>query len=615
MAENSGALTGAAVGGGGAGAGSPATAPDVDHGLLSALFDRAGAGMYAVDGAGRVIACNPWAEHLLGYPPGGLVGLDAHQVLHPPRGDALGVLPSRHPVQSVVTEGRRVSGDQAVLLRADGTPLAVWWTASPLPRGEDQAQGAVVVFHDTGAERQRKERRADRYAHSEIAREQAEFDLAEATWLSELTLALVSTLEAEEGLARLARLLVPRLADAAVIDLVVDRGRVRRTAWTHHDPDQVPPGVLEADPPAYDDTSTAALAQVLRGGPTQQLTAPFYADQDSSGISPSGMAPSGAGEPDEAAGPDALGLATTAMLAGLEAVYTLIVPVRLRTSTFGALTLTRGAPSPPFNDADRVLAEEVARRTALGLDNARLHAQQANIAATLQRALLTDLPPVRTLELAAHYQPAERTAEVGGDWYDAFLLPDGDLALVVGDVTGHDIQAAARMSELRNMLRALAVDRPEEEPGAILQRLDHAQAHLQLADSATAVMARLHRTGDGRWQLSWSAAGHPPPLLITADGKARYLTDGHAMLIGLRPGTPRPTATTELPPGATVLLYTDGLIESRTQDIDTGLTRLRQHMAAQHTQPLDRLCVTLARTLGDARDDITLIAARIPPVL
>lgn len=569
-----------------------------DGDLLSALFDHAGAGMYAVDATGRVIACNPWAEHLLGYAPGGLVGLDAQLTLHPPRAGEHGV-PVQQPAHSVVAAGRRVSGDRAVLLRADGTQLPVWWSAAPLPRGRGAADGpggAVVVFHDTGAERERIDRSADRYAYSEMAREQAEYELAEATWLGDLTLALVSTLEADEALARVARLLVPRLADAAVIDLVVDRGRVRRTAWTHQDTDQVPAEVLEADPPAYAEASAAPLAQVLTGGPTQYLSAPFHT-----------------GDPAPPAEGDALGRATTAMLTELAAEHVLIVPVRLRTSTFGALTLSRGAAGPPFSAADRVLAEEVARRTALGLDNARLHAQQADIAATLQRALLTDLPDVSTLELAAHYRPAERTAEVGGDWYDAFPLPDGDLALVVGDVTGHDIQAAARMSELRNMLRALAVDRPDEDPGTILRRLDNAQAHLGLADSATVVLARLHALPDGAWQLSWSTAGHPPPLLITADGRTRYLTDAHSMLIGLRPNTVRPTATTELPPGSTVLLYTDGLIESRTQDIDTGMTRLRQHTAVHHAQPLDRLCVTLARTLGDIRDDITLIAARIPP--
>jgi serine phosphatase RsbU (regulator of sigma subunit) len=423
-------------------------------------------------------------------------------------------------------------------------------------------------------------------------REQAEYDLAEVSWLSELTLALVTTAETDEGLAQVAHLLVRRLADAAVLDLAEAPGRIRRGAWAHRDPERLPAATMEAVPPAYAENSTTALARVLSGAGTRHLAGPPgpWPGQE-----------------------DALGRATTRMLTDLDAREALIVPLRLRGVTLGALTLMRGSASAPFNEADRLLAEEVARRTALGLDNARLHAQQAGIAATLQRALLTDLPAVTDLELAAHYQPAGHAAEVGGDWYDAFPLPGGDLVLVVGDVTGHDIQAAASMGELRNMLRALAVDRPGEDPGSILCRLDTAHDHLGLADSATAVLARLHPAADNIWHLTWSAAGHPPPLLITPGGQTRYLTDGHAMLIGVRPDTPRPVATLPLPPGATVLLYTDGLVESRLQDLDTGLARLRRHAATHHAQPLPQLCATLARVLGDTRDDITLIAARVPP--
>ncbi|MFC9082931.1 PP2C family protein-serine/threonine phosphatase [Streptomyces sp. NPDC057062] len=183
--------------------------------------------------------------------------------------------------------------------------------------------------------------------------------------------------------------------------------------------------------------------------------------------------------------------------------------------------------------------------------------------------------------------------------------------MVMGDVAGHDVQAASRMSELRNMLRALAVDRPDESPGQILRRLDTAQARLTLADSATAILARLHQTADGAWQASWSVAGLPP-LLITADGNASYLTGGHAMLLGLRPTLERPTTQSSLPDGATLLRYTDGLVESRTRSLDDGVTRLRQHATTHRHLPLHRLCAELARDSGDTRDDITLIAVRTP---
>ncbi|MEV7406140.1 SpoIIE family protein phosphatase [Streptomyces sp. NPDC091267] len=554
--------------------------PLVGDALMSELFAGAGAGMYAVDAHCVVIACNPWAERLLGYAPDTLIGVNAHQTLHPHVGDGR-ALPVQRSVLEDVALGKRSSGDRAVLLRADGSALQVWWSASPLPPEAGHGTGAVVVFHDASAQRARDGQRADRYAHSETMREQAEYDLAEIAWLGELTLAMVSTLNADEALRRLVRLLVPRLADTAVIHLG-ESCTPERAAWAHHTPDVLPahPSDVHSlpDAPAHTD----ALRRVMRGAGVQQVAPPA-----------------------DGFGPDLLGV--------VEAAETIVVPLRLRDTTFGALTLSRAAASPPFNESDHAVAEEVARRTALGLDNTRLHAAQADIAATLQRALLTELPDVPGLELAAHYQSAQRAAEVGGDWYDAFSLEGGDTALVIGDVTGHDIKAASRMSELRNMLRALAVDRPEESPGQILRRLDTAQARLALADSATTVLARLRPDGASSWNLAWSVAGHPPPLLITADGSAAYLTGGKSLLLGVRPGTERPTADIRLPPGATLLLYTDGLIESRSQSLDTGMTRLRQHITAHQHLPLSQLCAQLAGELGDTRDDITLIAARTPP--
>lgn len=557
--------------------------PSAGAALMSALFAAAAAGMYAVDAAGTVIACNPCAEELLGYEPGSLIGVNAHEALNPHSGNAAGLREQR-PVLVDVAQGKRISGDRAVLLRADGTALPVWWSAAPLPPEAGHGVGAVVVFHDASAQRERTDRRADRYAHSETMREQAEYDLAEITWLGELTLAMVSTLDAQQALERLARQLVPRLADTVLIDLA-DGSTMRRVAWAHHSPGILPPSPGGADPDVPEHHGhSEALRRVRRGAGIQRLA-----------------------EPATAVGTDLLSL--------VEAADTLVVPLRLRAATLGAVTVIRTVGSPPFNEGDQALMEEVARRTALGLDNFRLHAAQTDIAATLQRALLTDLPTVPGLELAAHYRPAQRSAEIGGDWYDAFSLPGGDTALVIGDVTGHDIQAASRMSELRNMLRALAVDRPEEEPGQILRRLDTAQARLTLADSATVVLARLHPVGDAGWELSWSVAGHPPPLLLTTEDSATYLNGPHAMLLGVRPGMERPTARRVLPAGATLVLYTDGLVESRTQTIDAGMTRLRQYLTTHQDLPLPRLVAHMAQDLGDTRDDITLIAVRTPAPL
>lgn len=552
----------------------------VDEALVSALFAAADAGLYAVDDEGTVIACNPGAERLLGYAPGTLIGVNAQRTLHPSNEESAAV-PVQRPILQDVAPGKRISGERAVLQRADGTPLAVWWTAAPLPAPPGRGRGVVVVFQDATAQREREGRRAERYALSETMREQAEYDLSETTWLGELTLAMTTTLDADEALHRLVRQLVPRLADTAVVTLA-DGLTHRLAAAAHHTPDVLPSGPRDEPAPEHA-AHHAAVTRILDGAGTQHLT---------------DLTPAAGGESD--------------LLTRVEADKALVLALRLHARTFGALTLARTSASPPFNEADRALADEVARRISLGLDNARLHAAQADIAAALQRALLTDLPDVAGIELAAHYEPAQHTAEVGGDWYDAFLLDDGDLALVIGDVTGHDMQAASRMSELRNMLRALAVDRPHELPGQILRRLDTAQARLTLADSATAIFTRLHRTTSGAWQASWSVAGHPPPLLITADADAHYLTGAHSMLLGLRPTTERPTTHTPLPHGATLLLYTDGLVESRTRSLDDGMTRLRQHATTHRHLPLRELCATLARDLGDPRDDITLIAARTP---
>ncbi|NJQ05574.1 SpoIIE family protein phosphatase [Streptomyces lonarensis] len=545
--------------------------------LAWALSAAAGAGIYAVDAGGRVIAANAWAERLLGYERGSLLGLDADHVLKP-RVDTDG-LPETSTALEQAGGTRRVNDDRAVVVRADGTTLPVWWSAAPLPPESGYPGGTVVVLNEISERRERVEARADRYVRSEVRREQVESELADTAWLSELTLAMTTTLDTEEAVWRLVRQLVPRLADTAAIDLA-EKDVLRCVAWAHRLPDTLPKAPDEAELPDHEE-HRAAIARVLRGGGTQRL------------------APAPSGRPD--------------LLSLTDAGDVLVVPLRLRSTTLGALTLARTGTGTPFDEPDQELAEEVARRASLGLDNTRLHAAQADIAETLQQALLTDLPKVPGIELAAHYRPALAAAEVGGDWYDAFSLPGGDTMLVIGDVTGHDVQAAARMSELRNMLRALAVDRPEESPGQILRRLDTAQARLTHADSATAVLARLHPGADGSWQMSWSIAGHPPPLLLTADGDTSFLTGPHAPLLGARPTMERPTQRVDLPAGATLLLYTDGLVESRSQSIDTGMTSLREHLAAQHATPLRKLCAVLAKQLGDTRDDITLIAARVPP--
>lgn len=238
------------------------------------------------------------------------------------------------------------------------------------------------------------------------------------------------------------------------------------------------------------------------------------------------------------------------------------------------------------------------------------------IAATvLQEAMLAELPDAAPFALAARYLPAAQGEQVGGDWYDAIRLDGDHLALVVGDVTGHDLRAAARMGQMRSMLRAYLVDR-HEPPSALLRRLDSANLALGERITATAVLAYVRSDPDGAGHvLQWSNAGHPHPLLVDPDGRVTVLT-GHDPLLGAIRRAPRGNHSHLLRPGATVLFFTDGLIETRAQDFAERERQLREVLASVATAPLPELLDELLRRLAgnDHEDDIALLALRTPTV-
>ena len=241
------------------------------------------------------------------------------------------------------------------------------------------------------------------------------------------------------------------------------------------------------------------------------------------------------------------------------------------------------------------------------------------LAEELQHALLTPPPEPDHLHVVVRYQAATFAAEVGGDWYDAFQQPDGATMLVIGDVVGHDASAAARMGQLRGVLRALAYDADStshDTCAAILRRTEHTTHGLDVGALATAVLARIERNFDqptsGSRLLRWCNAGHPPPLLLAPDGSSRLLeTGGSDLMLGVDVTTDRTEGTVELPDGHTLLLYTDGLIERRGTSLDDGLDELQQALADLGQVPLDELCDTLlSRLEGDTEDDVALVAVR-----
>ncbi|MGV9993725.1 SpoIIE family protein phosphatase [Streptomyces sp. NPDC003374] len=578
------------------------------QGAVARALDALDAGAYLADEQGSIVAVNARGAQLLGRPASGLVGQDAHDLLHrDSRGQPVPRAQCR--MRESILAGRTDHGGGDWLERGDGTLLPVAWMATPCDTGL-RPSATLVLFHPTGSPRDPGSPSdpdpgspedsgspgdpGDRGCPERHARRSPSggrlTELERLELLTESTTLLFSTLDIHRALRRLAGLLVPRLADWAVIDLLGDRDEVRRFAVAHAEGGTVLfREDLQGPMPPVPEGSPMPLARALRGVASSRAGPETYQGPPDSGI---------------AAEQRRLFEAT-----GVHAA--IVVPLRSPRDVLGALTLGRADQPERFTPADIALLEDIGRRAGLALDNARLFQRQRKVAETMQRHLLPKLPRSPGRGMTARYAPAPDASQVGGDWYDAFTLPDGATALAVGDVVGHDLEAAAGMAQLRNMLRAYALAQ-QKPPSRIVECLDRATPDIAEVPLATLVFARLTDDGAGRCELSWTNAGHPPPLLVTRQGTARHLTDGHGILLGVAPERSRPDATAELPPGATLLLYTDGLVESRTHALDDGLERLRRNAALLAHRPLESFVdELLARARPqDNDDDVALLAVR-----
>lgn len=249
---------------------------------------------------------------------------------------------------------------------------------------------------------------------------------------------------------------------------------------------------------------------------------------------------------------------------------------------------------------------------ALGRTADRLLATEAerSFSTALQVSLLPRPVTVPGIEVAVRYLPATAVAQVGGDWYDAFLLPDGSLTVSVGDVAGHDQHAAAAMAQLRNLARGVAYTLTAS-PASVLAGVDRAIEGLAPGVVATAVLVAFEDVGSGRPRARWSNAGHPPPVLIDPDGRARLLETEPELLLGLEPGARRSDHTVELESGSTLLLYTDGLVERRGATLRDGLDWLVAAATGPDLTP-DLLCSRLLEDVAGAiEDDVALLALRV----
>ena len=276
-----------------------------------------------------------------------------------------------------------------------------------------------------------------------------------------------------------------------------------------------------------------------------------------------------------------------------------------------------------FSDDEVTLIEAFSAQCAQALDRIRRQQderstarQVARLAEALQVSLLTRPPTPDGLDIAVRYQPAAEQAQVGGDFYDAFVDTTGATVLAVGDVAGHDTAAAAAMAQIRNLLRGLAYD-TTDGPATVLRRLDATLHGLEVHVPATALLARIAVAPDGPpgcRRLTWSNAGHLPALLRDPAGAVITLDAPPNLMLGVQPDAPRTEHTRMLPAGSTLLLYTDGLVERRDRDFDDGICHLRTLFSRAGHQSPEQICDTLLQNrITEGDDDIALLVLHTRP--
>ncbi len=472
--------------------------------------------------------------------------------------------------------------------RKDGTAFWNELALSPVYDGDGALTHFVGIQADVTARVLAEQERARHLAAETAARAQAEQAQRRLALLAEATSMLAATLDVDESLSRLTDLVVPSVADWCLVELVSVDGDVRRVASSHVDPAKLD-ALHRVEELRAERTAASPVERVIRTGqPLLLETVPdALLDELDSG--------------------NELAQAYRA----LEPRSAMVVPLRARRQVLGALSLVSSTSGRTYDEDDLAMAADLARRAALTVDNARLYEREHHVAEALQRSLLPQLPVVEGIDRAARYLPGSRAAEVGGDWYDLFRLPDGAVGIAVGDVMGHDLTAAVAMGQLRSVLRSYAWQ--GSAPSVVLDHLDQLVQGLEMAQLATAIYARLDLPGEGGGTLQLANAGHLPPVLRRPDGSAVLLDGAQSLLVGAALGTARDELTVPIERGSTLVLYTDGLVEQRGVDPDTGLERLRLAVEAVDGADAATVVDELLRALdGTTRDDdVALLVVRV----
>nr|WP_309235678.1 SpoIIE family protein phosphatase [Streptomyces sp. TRM64462] len=558
-----------------------------DVALSSRLVAQSPIGLAVLDPGLRFMTINPALARITGRPADELTGR--------PLRDGLAFL----DVELVETAVRQVlkTGaplvDQNVVGRTPAEPGQVHaWSVSyhRLEAGDGRVLGLALSAVDVTD----RHRAATEAAHAR----------RRLAMIADASVRVGTTLDVEQTARELAGLVVPDLADAATVDLLdaalrspgtpgappARRRFFRTLAVADADADAEGTGPVTAAGRSYEADADSPVARCVREG--RPVLVARVGEEDRRHVARTAH---GTGRP--------------------EPHSYMAVPLIARGSVLGALHLARTRHAEPFDEDDVVLARELAGRAAVSIDNARWYQREHDTALTLQRSLLPHRPEPRPgLELAYRYQPAGAPGDVGGDWFDVIPLADDRTALVVGDVMGSGVTAAATMGQLRNTTRALAD--LDLDPAEILRHVDRSTTGLEQS-TATCVYAVYD---PHRHACLVANAGHLPPVRIPAGGAPELLRLPTGVPLGVG-GVPFANRTVPLRPGDRLVLYTDGLVEVRGESIDTRLDQLLALLADATDATdagnghLDRVCDRVLRTMRDpaGHDDVALLIARVPP--
>jgi PAS domain S-box-containing protein len=407
-------------------------------------------------------------------------------------------------------------------------------------------------------------------------------------YLAEASELLAGSLDPDDSLRRLADLAVHRFADWCGIELVDEDGGLRSVAVAHVDPRRVALAEeLRARYPVDPEAETGVPRVIRTGEPElyHEIDDPMLADA--------------------ARDQDHL-----RMLRELGMVSAMIVPLRARGRSLGAVTFVAAESERRFDRADLELATDLARRAGLAIDNAMLFRREHEAAVILQRSLLPQsLPRLEGVEFAVRYEPASPGLQVGGDWYEVVAREDGQVGLVIGDVAGRGIKPASVMGRVRPALRAYIAD--GLAPCDAVERLDELLKESERPEMTTVFLLTLDPVSGS---AEYVRAGHPPALLRLPDGRVQELAGRGTPPVGIFERLECRSHSIEVPPGSLLLLYTDGLIERRGESVEDGLKRLKRLFGRGPADP--ECCLqSLASDLGTdgTPDDVAMLAMATGP--